>query len=65
QSVRALQHAAGFLRSLLSKTLSLRSVPQLEFVYDPSIERGVRLSHLIDEAVAGHREPAPDPEGEE
>jgi ribosome-binding factor A len=26
-------------------------VPQLEFVYDASVERGVRLSHLIDEAV--------------
>jgi ribosome-binding factor A len=27
-------------------------VPQLHFVYDKSIERGVRLSQLIDEAVA-------------
>jgi ribosome-binding factor A len=51
RSVQGLQHAAGFLRRLLAKTLSLRSVPQLEFVYDASVERGVRLSHLIDEAV--------------
>jgi len=51
RSVRSLQHAAAFLRRLLAKTLSLRSVPQLEFVYDASVERGVRLSHLIDEAV--------------
>ena len=57
QSIRALQHAAGFLRCLLAKSLSLRTVPQLEFVYDASVERGVRLSHLIDEAVAGHSAP--------
>lgn len=52
QSVEALQHAAGFLRSQLSRSLKVRSVPQLQFIYDASIERGVRLSHLIDEAVA-------------
>jgi ribosome-binding factor A len=47
-----LEHAAGFLRSQLSHRLKLRVVPQLHFVYDQSIERGVRLSQLIDEAVA-------------
>jgi ribosome-binding factor A len=47
-----LQHAAGFLRSQLGRTLKVRSVPQLQFLYDASVERGVRLSHLIDEAVA-------------
>ncbi|MBI1990538.1 MAG: ribosome-binding factor A, partial [Betaproteobacteria bacterium] len=26
--------------------------PQLHFIYDESVERGVRLSRLIDEAVA-------------
>ena len=51
RSVRSLQHAAAYLRRLLAKTLSLRTVPQLEFVYDASVEQGVRLSHLIDEAV--------------
>ena len=52
QSVEALQHAAGFLRSQLGRRLKVRSVPQLQFLYDASVERGVRLSHLIDEAVA-------------
>jgi ribosome-binding factor A len=53
QSVRALQHASGFLRTQLGRNLQLRSIPQLHFVHDISIERGMRLSHLIDEAVAG------------
>jgi ribosome-binding factor A len=48
----ALQHAAGFLRSLLARTLKVRTVPQLQFVYDVSVERGIRLSQLIDQAVA-------------
>lgn len=47
-----LQHAAGFLRSQLAHRMKLRMMPQLHFVYDVSVERGMRLSHLIDEAVA-------------
>jgi ribosome-binding factor A len=48
----ALDHAAGFLRSQLAHALKTRTVPQLHFVYDESVERGARLSRLIDEAVA-------------
>ena len=47
-----LEHAAGFLRAQLSHRLKLRVIPQLHFIYDQSVERGVRLSQLIDEAVA-------------
>jgi len=50
--VAALQHTAGYLRSELSHRLRLYSVPELRFVYDDSIESGLRLSRLIDEAVA-------------
>ncbi len=50
-TIAGLQHAAGFLRSALSRRLSLRTVPQLHFVYDESVERGTRLSRLIDESV--------------
>jgi ribosome-binding factor A len=53
RSVQALQHAAGFLRTQLSHTLKVRSIPQLHFVYDASVERGARLSQLIDQAIAG------------
>lgn len=49
---RALQHAAGFLRSELAHRMRLRIVPDLKFEYDESVERGVRLSNLIDAAVA-------------
>ena len=50
ESLGALRHAAGFLRSRLAHTLSVRTVRELQFVYDESVERGIRLSRLIDEA---------------
>jgi len=56
---RALQHAAGFMRSELAHRMRLRIVPDLKFEYDESVERGVRLSNLIDEAVG--RKPAGKP----
>jgi ribosome-binding factor A len=57
EAVRALQHAAGFLRTELSHRLNLYSVPQLHFAYDDSIETGMRISQLIDAAVAADRKP--------
>lgn len=51
-TLMGLQNASGFLRSQLSQRLLLRSVPQLHFVYDSAIERSVRLSQLIGEAIA-------------
>jgi ribosome-binding factor A len=51
-SLTALNNAAGFLRHELGQRMLTRTVPQLRFVYDESIERGSRLSALIDAAVA-------------
>lgn len=45
-----LNAAASYLRSALARSIKLRTVPQLHFVYDESIEYGQRLSRLIDEA---------------
>jgi ribosome-binding factor A len=48
----ALRRAAGFLRSQLAHRMKLRIVPQLSFAYDESVERGMHLSQLIDQAIA-------------
>jgi ribosome-binding factor A len=48
----ALQRAAGFLRSMLGARIKLHNTPELHFVYDESVESGIRLTHLIDDAVA-------------
>ena len=58
-----LQRAAGFLRSSLAHRMSTRSVPELHFEYDESVERGVRLSQLIDEAVKPRAPPERRPRG--
>lgn len=52
QTESILNAAASYLRAVLARTVKLRSVPQLHFVYDESIEYGRRLSQLIDEANA-------------
>jgi ribosome-binding factor A len=56
ETTGALQHAAGFLRSQLAHRIKVRTVPQLQFKYDVSVERGMRLSRLIDAAVANDAE---------
>jgi ribosome-binding factor A len=47
-----LQRASGFLRSQLSGRMQLRVVPKLTFVYDQSVEYGIKLTRLIESAVA-------------
>jgi ribosome-binding factor A len=53
QASRGLQRASGFLRSQLAKRVKLYTAPELRFVYDESIERGARLSQLIDSVTTG------------
>jgi len=52
EGVAALNKASGFLRTLLAKTISLRTTPRLKFIYDDTLVRGQHLSSLIDEALA-------------
>lgn len=64
-TAEALSHAAGYLRGELGRRLQIFTTPQLNFVYDESIERGVRMSRLIDQVAeadrgAGHDDGAPD-----
>ncbi|MDA8095366.1 MAG: 30S ribosome-binding factor RbfA [Betaproteobacteria bacterium] len=59
-TAEALERAAGFLRSQLAHRLRTRTVPQLHFVYDASVEQGMRLSRLIDEALAEDQAQAKD-----
>jgi ribosome-binding factor A len=52
EAEKALNRAAGFLRRELHGRVVLRSIPQLRFHYDESVERGARLTSLIDRAIA-------------
>jgi len=55
QTLSGLKHAGGFLRSQLGARLKLRMIPELHFVHDASVERGIQLSQLIDAAVSGKK----------
>jgi ribosome-binding factor A len=52
ETTKGLQRAAGFLRSQLARRIKLYTTPELRFQYDESVERGDRLSRLIDSAIA-------------
>jgi ribosome-binding factor A len=60
ETTAGLKRAAGFLRTQLAQRMQLRTVPTLDFKYDASVERGMKLSRLIDEAVASDPKPPKD-----
>jgi ribosome-binding factor A len=45
-----LNNAASYLRTALARTSTLRTVPQLHFVFDASLDYGRRLTDLINKA---------------
>lgn len=47
-TLAGLKRSAGYLRSQLARRLKLYTTPGLRFEYDESVERGDRLSRLID-----------------
>ena len=49
ETMRGLKSAEGFIRRELARGLNLRNTPELTFVLDRSIGRGIRMSKLIDE----------------
>jgi ribosome-binding factor A len=48
-SLQGLEAAHGVLQSRLARELRMKRTPQLAFEYDPTVERGVRMTRLIDE----------------
>ena len=50
-ATEVLNNAGGFLRTLLAKSLQLRTTPKLKFHYDESVAKGRHLSALIDKAL--------------
>ena len=54
RTLEGLQAAHGVLQSYVARELGLRRTPVLTFEYDPSVERGVRLTQMIDELAPEH-----------
>ena len=49
KTLEGLRAAHGVLQGALARALGLRRTPILSFEYDPAIERGIRLTKMIDE----------------
>lgn len=61
-TMEGLKSAKGFLRKELAHTINLRNTPELEFVYDESIEYGMKLAKMIDDLHVDSEEEASDDE---
>src|SRR5690606_18575508 len=49
RTVEGLERARGFVRTELGRRIRLRHTPEIQFVYDESIERGTRVMQLLNE----------------
>ena len=56
-SLLGLEAAHGVLQSRIARELRLKRTPQLTFEYDPTVERGVRMTRLIDELAPDDDDP--------
>ena len=57
ETLAGLESAHGVLQARINRELSLRRTPTLAFAYDDAVERGVRMTKLIDELAAQLPEP--------
>jgi len=48
-----LRSSAGFLQAKVGEELRMKRTPTLEFEYDDSIDRGMRISELLDKEESG------------
>jgi len=60
----ALKSANGFIRREIAKRVKLRIAPEIHFVMDESIERGMRMSKLIDQTLEHDKAAAHDTDDE-
>jgi ribosome-binding factor A len=59
-TLSGLESARGVLQAKINRELHLRRTPTLMFAYDESVERGVRMTKLIDELAAKLPEQKPE-----
>ncbi|MBT3506083.1 MAG: 30S ribosome-binding factor RbfA [Piscirickettsiaceae bacterium] len=50
ECIAGLTNAAGFLKRGIAKRVEIRSIPELRFLYDKSLDHGFRMDELIAKA---------------
>lgn len=48
ETQQALKQASGFIRKKLCERIDIRHMPELEFIYDESIEYGTNIEKIIE-----------------
>jgi ribosome-binding factor A len=46
-SLAGLQHAHGLLQAEIARLTHMKRTPELKFVYDETVERGMRINELL------------------
>lgn len=64
ETLAALRRAGGRVRSLLGARVRLRATPEVKFVFDPSVEFGIRLEEILEAERARSPAEAPAEGGE-
>jgi len=53
ETMTALSKASGFIRKRVAETINLRQTPEIKFIFDDSIEHGMRMRKLIESVNSG------------
>jgi ribosome-binding factor A len=59
-SLEGLKRCRGYLRQIIGDQIRLRTVPELRFVYDDSLDRSFRVEEALDRIAAERQERADD-----
>lgn len=47
ETMEALEHAKGYIRSVISKELDIRTTPELRFKLDESVEYSIKIQNIL------------------
>ena len=51
RSMQGLESAHGYLQKRVAHQLRLKNTPTLQFLYDDSLDRGLRINEILDEGA--------------
>jgi len=55
QDLATLQHAKGFIRTMLAQRIRMRFIPEIEFMFDESYEYGQKMEKFFEQISKDHK----------
>src|SRR6058998_1674642 len=53
ETLAGLQHAHGLLQAEVARVMHMKRTPELKFVYDETVEKGMRINELLESEDLG------------